>query len=71
MHPVLGRTLAAIDAQTAGLTPADFERHPPGKWSSANSLEHLSLPFSGTGRALQKCLATGQPRATRPSFRHD
>ncbi len=69
MHPVLRRTLAAIDAQTSGLTPADLERHVPGKWSSANILEHLSITFYGTGRALQKCLATGQRRATRPSFR--
>ncbi len=69
MHTLLARTLSAIDVHTSGMTAADLERHPPGKWSSANILEHLSITFYGTGRALQKCLATGQRRATRPTFR--
>ncbi len=64
MHPVLERVLAGIDKETAGLGPADLERHPPGTWSCAASLEHLSLSFDGTCRNLQKCLDIGARRAT-------
>ena len=69
MHPLLADMLARIDNQTAGMTAADLERHPPGKWSSADILEHLSLTFEGTRRNLQKCLDTGTRRATRPALR--
>jgi hypothetical protein len=69
MHPLLDATQAAIDSQTAGLNAADLERHPPGKWSPAGILEHLSITFEGTRRNLQKCLDTGARRATRSTLR--
>lgn len=69
MHRILEQTLAAIERQTAGLASADLERHPPGKWSSAGILEHLSITFEGTRRNFQKCLDIGARRATRPTLR--
>ncbi len=69
MHPLLARTFAAIETQTAGMTAAHLEHHPPGKWSSAGILEHLAITFDGTRRNLQKCLDAGTSRATRPTLR--
>ncbi len=50
---------------TAGMTVADLARHPEGKWCAGEVLEHLSLTYSATARALQKCLDTGQSGATK------
>ena len=69
MHPLLADVLARIDNQTAGMTAADLEHHPPGKWSAAGILEHLSLTFDGTRRNLRKCLDTDTRRVTRPALR--
>jgi hypothetical protein len=51
------------------MSPADLERHPPGKWSPANILEHLALSIDGTRRNLQKCLEINARRATRATLR--
>ena len=40
----------------------------PGKWSSAQVLEHLHLTYVGTTRGLEKVLSRGAPIATRPSI---
>jgi len=69
MYPLFADMLARIDHQTAGMTAADLEHHPPGKWSPAGILEHLSLTFDGTRRNLQKCLDSGTRRVTRPALR--
>lgn len=69
MHHLLARTLHAIEHQVEGMAPEDFERHPPGKWSSAGVLEHLAITFDGTRRNLQKCVDAGSRRASRPAFR--
>ena len=69
MHRLLEQTLALIETQTAGLSAADLDRHPPGKWSSAGILEHLSITFEGTRLNFQKCLDTGVRRATRAALR--
>jgi hypothetical protein len=69
MHPLLARPLADIARLTADMTTADLDCHPPGKWSSAGTLEHLARTFEGTRRNFQKCLDTGTRRATRPTLR--
>ncbi len=68
MHRLIDQTLAAIEHATAGLSSSDLDRHPPGKWSSAGILEHLSITFEGTRRNFQKCLDTGARRATRSTL---
>lgn len=69
MHPVLARTLGCIERAVAGMSAADLERHPPGKWSAAEILEHLSLTFDGTRRNFQKRLDTGARSASLPTVR--
>jgi hypothetical protein len=69
MHPTLQQVHDLLTSATAGMTPEDWHRHPEGKWSAAQVMEHLTLTYTGTSYALRKCLAAGQPSATRPSLR--
>lgn len=69
MHRLLDRTLTAIERQLEGMAPEDLERHPPGRWSAANILEHLAITYDGTCRNLQKCLDTTSRRATAATLR--
>ena len=65
----LERIRERLSAVTKGMTTEDLSRHPEGKWSSAEVLEHLSLTYEGTARGFQKCLDAGAPIARRPSLR--
>jgi hypothetical protein len=67
VHPYLERVRRAIDAAVSGMSEEELMRHPPGKWSTAEILEHLCLTFSSTAPHLQKCLDRGAPTATRMS----
>lgn len=49
--------LEAIQLATQGMTEEELLRHPEGKWSSAEILEHLSLAFTGTIRGMQRAMA--------------
>ena len=53
-----------ITATISGMTPEALSRHPEGKWSAAQILEHLNLSYLGTARNLERCLASGQPVAS-------
>jgi Protein of unknown function (DUF1569) len=59
MHLELQRILVAINTAVEGMSNAELAQHPPGKWSTAEILEHLSLTYSGTTRSLSKSLAAG------------
>jgi hypothetical protein len=47
-----------------GATPAALAQAPPGKWNSAQILEHLYLSYTGTTRGLTRCLEKGRPLGT-------
>lgn len=64
MGSCLDRLQEEIAAATRGMTVQDLERHPPGKWSTAQVLEHLYLSYAGTARGLKRCLEEGRPLAT-------
>ena len=51
------RLAAAID----GMSAEDLVRHPEGKWSSAEILDHLNLTYRGTIKNCERCLASGKP----------
>lgn len=70
MHPMLQQTADAIERATNGLSDAQMEQHPEGKWSIGNILEHLSLAFSSTTRVMSKCIAGGRPLTTKGNFRN-
>jgi hypothetical protein len=66
MHPLVRSTLVEIERATAGMTADDWQRHPDGKWSAAEVLEHLSITFGSTAKGLQKVLDAGRhPSAKR------
>jgi hypothetical protein len=69
VNAYLERLRAAIDAATHGITAEELARHPEGKWSASEVLEHLSLTYSGTTRGFEKCLQAGHPLATSPHFK--
>ena len=70
MHTDLTQALHAIDSTTREMTPEQLSCHPEGKWSAAEILEHLSITFSSTVRVMEKCLESGETRATAPTLYH-
>jgi hypothetical protein len=64
MHPTTEHIHKILVSVTQGMTPEDWSRHPAGKWSAAEVIEHLSLTYSGTVRSMQKVLNAGAPTAT-------
>ncbi len=60
----LEKLRTALEQATAGMTAEELDRRPGEKWSAAQILEHLSLTYSGTVRAMEKCLQAGKPLAT-------
>lgn len=59
----------AIASAIEGMSPEHMTRHPEGKWSVAQILEHLSLSYGGTTKGFERCLQAGHPVATVPSFK--
>jgi Protein of unknown function (DUF1569) len=66
MNAYLERLREAITSATAGMTAEDLMRHPEGKWSTAEVLEHLYLTYTGTTKAFERCLQAGKPLARAP-----
>jgi hypothetical protein len=48
----------------AGMTPEDLARHPTGKWSSEQILDHLNLTYLATIKNFERMLAAGRPTAS-------
>jgi hypothetical protein len=69
MHPMMQQIHEILTSVTQGMTPEEWIRHPEGKWSAAEVVEHLSLTYSGTARAMQKVLDGGAPTATPLKFK--
>jgi DinB family protein len=66
----LEKALNEIDAATDGISPANMSLSPAeGKWSVAQILGHLSLTFRTTLGALAKVLQSGDPSATKGTFK--
>jgi Protein of unknown function (DUF1569) len=70
MHHYIQRAVVSIEATTASLTVDSLNERPPGKWSVAEILEHLTLAFTRNAAGFAKAVETGQPRASRPGFKH-
>jgi hypothetical protein len=64
LHPTTEHIHKILVSVTQGMTPEDWQRHPDGKWSAAEVIEHLSLTYSGTVRSMQKVVDAGAPTAT-------
>jgi len=64
MDSCLERLLNAITSATRGMTVEELTRHPEGKWSSAEILEHLYLTYTGTVKGFERCCEAGKPLAS-------
>jgi len=64
----LQRVQDAITEVTRGMDASQMARHPEGKWSAAEILEHLDRTYKSTVPHLQKCLDAGQPTAGRATL---
>ena len=69
MDTRLSRLAEAIDKATRGMDDHQLGRHPEGKWSTAEVLEHLSLTYSGTAKGLERCLHGGVAPLGPPSLK--
>jgi len=68
MDPGLQRLQEAIAAAIRGLSQEQMAWHLPGKWSTAEVLEHLFLSYSGTVKGCERCLQAGKPLADSPTL---
>jgi|SRR5579863_5418236 len=59
----------AISSASTGMSLEELTRHPEGKWSAAEVLEHLYLTYTGTLKGLERCLQEGKPRARRATLK--
>jgi hypothetical protein len=66
MDAYLQRLQEAIASATRGMTTEDLRRHPEGKWSVAEVLEHLYLTYAGTVKGFERVLQAGKPLARNP-----
>src|ERR1700726_1966868 len=69
MDPHLRRLQEEIAAAVAGLSPEQLHRHPPGKWCTAEILEHLYLTYTGTLKGFERVAQAGKPLATNQTWR--
>jgi hypothetical protein len=69
MDAYLKRLREAITSATLGMTTEDLLRHPEGKWSTAEVLEHLYLTYTGTVKGFERCLQAGKPLARTPMLK--
>ena len=63
MDSHLQRLHNAVTSATRDLRREQLERHPEGKWSTGEILEHLHHTYTGTTKGMQLCLDDGKPRA--------
>src|ERR1700757_4593329 len=69
MDSYLERLHESITAATKDMTAEQLQRHEPGKWSTAEVLEHLYLSYTGTVKGLGRCLQEGKPLARAQTLR--
>jgi hypothetical protein len=61
---LLGKLQQALGDAIAGMSADELSRHPPGKWSAAEVLEHLYLTYTGTVKGFERVTKAGKPLVT-------
>lgn len=69
MDSYLQRLQDALTSATHGMDAAALTRHPEGKWSAAQVLEHLYLTYAGSVKGFERCLQEGRPLARSVTFK--
>lgn len=60
MHPKLVKLRKTLSDAIAGMNLDDLSRHPEGKWSTAEILDHLNVTYLGTIKNLERRIAEGK-----------
>ena len=60
MHPKFVKLRRTLSDAIAGMNIDDLSRHPEGKWSTAEILDHLNLTYLGTIKNLERRIAEGK-----------
>jgi hypothetical protein len=69
VDPHLQKLQGEIAAALAGLSPEQLQQHPPGKWCTAEILEHLYLTYTGTLKGFERVIQAGKPLATTQTWK--
>jgi hypothetical protein len=69
VDPHLQKLQGEIAAALAGLSPEQLHQHPPGKWCTADILEHLYLTYTGTLKGFERVIQAGKPLATTQTWK--
>lgn len=59
-----------LESAVEGMSSEQLSWHPPGKWCSAEVLEHLYFTYTGTIQGFERVMRKGKPRASRASMAH-
>ncbi|HET7891854.1 MAG TPA: DUF1569 domain-containing protein [Candidatus Sulfotelmatobacter sp.] len=68
MDPLLHKLQKEIEEAIAGLSGSQLSRHPPGKWSWSEILEHLYLTYTGTTKGFERAAEAGEPPAAKQTW---
>ena len=69
MDPRFNRLQQEIAAAVAAIPSERLSWHPPGKWCTAEILEHLYLSYTGTAKGFERVAAAGKSLATTSTWR--
>jgi hypothetical protein len=64
MHSKLEHLHNILADAMRGLSQDQLTRHPEGKWSPAQILEHLNISYTGTIKGFERCLHSGATNAS-------
>lgn len=59
-----------LESAVEGMSSEQLSWHPPGKWCSAEVLEHLYFTYTGTIQGFERVMRKGKPLASRASMAH-
>jgi hypothetical protein len=69
VSPELEQIRREAERLTSKMSQADWHQAPPGKWSSAQILEHLMLSYAATTKGMLKAMWMGKPLGGKPTLR--
>jgi DinB superfamily len=69
MDPHLSQLQKELSSAVAGLTDQQWSACAPGKWCTAELLEHLYLTYTGTTKGFQRLLDAGEPKVSAPTWK--
>jgi DinB superfamily len=69
VDPRLEKLQQEIAAAIDGMSAEELSRHPPGKWCTAEVLEHLYLTYTGTLKGFERVANAGNPLAATQTWK--